>query len=310
MLFAAPPRARALRPRLRALRSSPFAKARTFAFVLGFAVIAVSGCGRKADEEPPVATPALTMNRDRVAIGSPVKLTYRFDVAQGVKIDGNYWVFVHVLDPDGEQLWTDDHMPEVPTSQWRGGQRIEYTRTVFVPNYPYIGEAHVRLGLYSQQTNRRLPLAGTEVSRREYTVAKFQLLPQSENIFLIYKDGWHPAEVAADNPSSEWQWTQKVSTISFRNPRKDATFYLEYDARVDLFTPPQHVVLTIGDQTLGTFPASSKDRALVTFPVSAAQFGAGDMTELVLEVDKTFKPGGSDTRELGIRVFHAFVEPK
>ena len=34
------------------------------------------------------------------------------------------------------------------------------------------------------------------------------------------------------------------------------------------------------------------------------------MAELVLDVDRTFKPGGADPRELGIRVFHAFVEPK
>ena len=272
------------------------------------ALLLIPACSREADQEPPVATPTVTISRDRVAIGSPVTFTYRFDVAQGAKFDGNYRVFVHVLDPDDEQLWVDDHEPSVPTSQWQPGQRVEYTRTIFVPNYPYIGEARVRVGLYSDA--RRLPLSATEVSRREYEVARFQLLPQSENIFLIYKDGWHPAEVAADNPASEWQWTQKVATISFRNPKKDATFYLEYDARVDLFTPPQQVTIRIGDQTIGTFAASSKDRTLLTFPVTAAQFGTADMAEITLEVDKTFKPGGTDPRELGIRVFHAFVEPK
>jgi hypothetical protein len=34
------------------------------------------------------------------------------------------------------------------------------------------------------------------------------------------------------------------------------------------------------------------------------------MAEIVIQVDRTFTPGGGDTRELGIRVFHAFVEPK
>ncbi len=34
------------------------------------------------------------------------------------------------------------------------------------------------------------------------------------------------------------------------------------------------------------------------------------MTELVLELNRTFSPGSGDVRELGIRVFHAFVEPK
>lgn len=286
------------------------ARVRRFVSALALAAIVASpACRRKAAEEPPVATPALSLSKDRVAIGSPVRLTYRFDVAQGAAVDGDYWVFVHVLDPDNERLWTDDHLPAVPTSQWRPGQRVEYTRTVFVPNYPYIGEARVRLGLYSQQTDKRLPLAGTEVSRREYSVATFQLLPQSENIFLIYKDGWHPAEVASDNPASEWQWTQKAGTISFRNPKKDATFYLEYDARTDLFTPPQQVVVRIGSQTIGSFAATAKDRALVTLPVTAGQFGTGEMAEIVIEVDKTFKPN-NDPRELGIRVFHAFVEPK
>ena len=286
-------------------------RARSLACVLlvvGFAAMVCAGCGGKRDEAPPVAAASVTMSRDRVAIGSPVRFTYRFDVAQGAKIDADYRVFVHVLDPDGERLWDDDHDPAVPTSQWTAGQKVEYTRTVFVPNYPYIGEARVRVGLYRDE--QRLPLSGNAVSRREYEVAKFQLLPQSENIFLIYKDGWHPAEVAADNPASEWQWTQKAGTISFRNPKKDATFYLEYDARTDLFNPPQQVTIRLGGETIGTFAATSKERALLTFPVSAAQFGTADMSELVIEVDKTFKPGGGDPRELGIRVFHAFVEPK
>ena len=59
-----------------------------------------------------------------------------------------------------------------------------------------------------------------------------------------------------------------------------------------------------------SFTATSKDKTLVTLPVTAAQFGSGDVAELVLDVDRTFVPGGSDTRELGIQVFHTFVEPK
>jgi hypothetical protein len=275
---------------------------------LALVLLPVTGCSREEVSGPPVATPSLTLGRDRVAIGSPLKLTYKFQVAPDAKFDGDYIVFVHVLDPEGESLWNDDHQPPTPTSRWKPGETIEYTRTIFVPNYPYIGEAAIRLGLYQKET--RLPMSGTEAGRREYVVAKVQLLPQSENVFLIYKEGWHPAEVAADNPASEWQWTQKRATISFKNPKRDATFYLEYDARIDLFTPPQQVTVLVGGQPIGTFAADSKQTRLVTFPVSAAQFGTGEMAEVAIEVDKTFKPGGADTRELGIRVFHAFVEPK
>ena len=274
------------------------------------AALAVSGCSRKEESVPCVATGAVTLGRDRAAIGSPLKLTYRFDVAPNASIPADYWVFVHILDDQGESLWGDDHQPAEPTSKWKPGQKVEYERMVFVPNYPYIGPAHVRLGLYQPPSGQRLPLCNTELSRREYEVAKFQLLPQSENIFLIYKEGWHPSEFSADNPNVEWQWTKKAATISFKNPKKDSTFYIEYDARADQFSPAQQVAVRAGDQAIGTFTADAKERKLVSFPVAAAQFGTADMSEITLYVDKTFIPGGSDTRDLGIRVFHAFVEPK
>ena len=281
-----------------------------FSIGLLLAAATLAGCSGKQDNEPAAATPSLTFSRDRAPIGSAVTLTYKFAVAPDAKIDKDYYVFVHVLDPQGEQMWTEDHLPPTPTSKWKPGETIEYKRTVFIKNYPYIGEADVRLGLYDQPTGKRLVLNAPEVSRREYLVAKFQILASSENIYLIYKDGWHPAEVDPKDPQREWQWTKKTATISLKNPKKDATLYLEYDARADLFTPPQQVVLKVGDQMVGQFTADSKGPALLTFPLTAAQLGTGDLVDLVVDVDKTFKPGGADPRELGIRVYHAYVEPK
>jgi uncharacterized protein (DUF4415 family) len=268
------------------------------------------GCRHKQDNERAVATPSLTLSKDRVPIGSVVTLTYKFDVGPDASFDRDYYVFVHVLDPEGEQMWNDDHLPPVPTSTWKPGQSVEYKRTIFVPNYPYIGEAIVRLGLYDPSSGRRVPLHAEEVSRREYVVKKFQILPSSENVFLIYKDGWHPAEVDPKNPSNEWQWTKKTATLSFRNPRKDATFYLQYDARPDLFNPPQQVTLRIGSAVISQFAADGKGPTLKIIPLQAAQFGTTDMVDLVIDVDKTFSPGKGDPRELGIRVFHAYLEPK
>lgn len=271
--------------------------------------LAAAGCGGNVDERPPVARPSLTLSAGKAPIGSPVRFTYRFEPT-GQKIDGDYWVFLHVLDEEGERLWGDDHRPPVPTSAWREGQPVEYTRTVFLPNYPYIGPAELRLGLYMPSTGERLPLSGTEISQREYEVGQFEILPQSENVFLIYKEGWHPTEVNAQDPTIEWQWTRKAATVSFRNPRKDATFYLEYDTRTDLFTPPQQVTIRLGEEVVGTFSADAKDATLVTFPITAAQLGDAEVVELVIEVDRTFRAGGTDFRDLGIRVFHAFIEPK
>jgi hypothetical protein len=273
------------------------------------ALAAAAACGRGADEQPPVAAASVTLGRDRAAIGSPLQFKYRFEPTDR-RIDGDYWVFMHVLDPDGESMWGDDHQPPRPTSTWQTGQPVEYERTVFVPNYPYIGPAEIRIGLYKPSTSDRLPLAANEVFRREYRVAQLEIRPQSENVFLIYKDGWHPTETHPQDPATQWQWTRKAASVAFKNPKRDATLYLEYDARTDLFTPPQQVTVRIADQVVGTFPADSREKSLLRMPVSAAQFGPADQTELTFEVDRTFVPGSGDTRELGIRVFHTFIEPK
>lgn len=274
------------------------------------ALAGIVGCGKSKDNAPAVATPSLSLSKSRVPIGSVVNLTYRFQVEPNAHFDKSYWVFLHVLDSEGEQMWTDDHLPPTPTTAWQPGQTVEYTRTVFVPNYPYIGEATARLGLYDPASGQRLALKGEDAARHEYVVAKFQILPSSENVALLNKDGWYPAEVDSKNPAREWQWTQKEATIEFRNPRKDSVLYLEYDARSDQFTSPQQVTLSIGEKVVGQFAADARNATLKTFPISAAQLGSADNVTLTIAVDRTFKPGGGDPRELGIRVFHTFLDVK
>jgi len=51
-------------------------------------------------------------------------------------------------------------------------------------------------------------------------------------------------------------------------------------------------------------------------PVEANQLGAADRVDVTVKVDATFVPAATpqlqrrDTRELGIRLLNAFVEPK
>jgi len=275
----------------------------------GALAVAATACSGNESAAPAVATPSITLNKSAAAIGSPLNITYKFEVAQDAAIDRDYLVFMHVVGPDGEKLWQDDHKPDVPTSEWKPGQTVDYSRLVFVPNYPYIGDADIRVGLYDPSSGERLPMQGTDAGRREYVVGRLSLLPQTDNIYLIHKEGWHPAEVDPADPLVEWQWTQKRAVLTFRNPRRDATLYLRFDARTDLFNPPQQVTLTVGGQPLATFAADSLDPVLRTFQIPAAQFGGTDMTEIVLEVDRTFSGATGDARELGIRVYQTFVEP-
>ena len=202
----------------------------------------------------PVATPSVTLAHDRVPLGSPVDITYRFEVAADAPaFTENYRVFVGVVDPDEELMWTDDHDPEVPTTTWKPGQKLEYTRTVFVPVYPYVGDASIHMGLYSPTTKKRVSLSGQDVGQHTYKVGKLQLLPQTENVFTVYKEGWHGPETALDNAAVEWQWTKKTGTLAFRNPKKDSVFYLDADNPSTTFPDGQHVQVMLGDPGVSDF---------------------------------------------------------
>ena len=84
--------------------------------------------------------------------------------------------------------------------------------------------------MYSPGNNERLKFSNEDRGDRSYKVADFELLPQTENIFVIFKDGWHPAEVVTEGAGrTEWQWTKKEATIAFRNPKRDVVLVLQVD---------------------------------------------------------------------------------
>jgi hypothetical protein len=276
---------------------------------------AASACGAAPDTAPPVARPSVTFSKPRAPLGSPVEIKYRFEVAPNAALKLDYRVMVHFLDADEELMWTDDHTPPVPTSQWKAGQVIEYTRTMFVPIFPYVGEATVTVGLYRPGTNERLPLTGDMLGPREYRAARLQLQPQFDSVLVVFRDGWHPAEAAPDNPALEWQWSRKESTISFRNPRQNAVLYLHYDGQPALFDVPQTVLVQLHGETVDSFPVTNSQDEIRRIPIQAVQFGTEDLVEIRFVVDKTFVPalvtkGSRDPRELGFRVYHAYVDPQ
>jgi hypothetical protein len=276
--------------------------------------IASGGCGKETSE-PPVATPSVTLNHARVPLGSALEITYEFKVAADAPAfpEGGI-VFVHFVDADGEMLWTDDHFPPVPTKDWKPGQTIKYNRLIFAPVYPYIGDATIDLGIYGKDA-KRLVLSGIDKGQRAYEVAKLQIAPQSESVYVTYKDGWHLAEVLPDNSGKEWHWTQKEATLSFKNPKRNSVFFLDYGGQQKIMPEPQAVTVSVGDQVVDTFQAGPVGDVR-RIPLTVTQLGSGDTVSLKIAVDRTFIPavlsGGTlpDRRELGLCVFHAYIEAR
>jgi hypothetical protein len=276
---------------------------------------AAAGCRKKDAPAPPLATPSVSLSHDKAALGSPIDIHYKFVVADDARFAEDYRVMVHVVDADNELIFAFDHNPPVPTTQWKPGQTIEYTKTVFIPIYPYVGEASIQIGLHSTANQKRLPLAGQDAGQRAYKVARIQLQPQTENVFTVFKDGWHPAEVAEHNSTVEWQWTKKTATLSFKNPKKDCLFYFDVDNPGSVFNEAQQVQVSLGGQVVDQFTVEPKQPQLRKIPLKAAQLGSGDVAELAIAVDKTYVPAvinasSKDPRELGVRVFHAFIDPR
>jgi len=283
-------------------------------WIVCLAALASTGCGQEADTAPPVAAVTLAVARPDAMVGGPVEMTYTFTVAADAPpLPDGEMVFVHFRDADGELMWTDDHPLPTSPEAWKPGAALSYRRTMFVPKIPYVGETRVELGLYAPKTGERLPLAAPAAGRRAYAVAAFNLQLQSDALFVVFKDGWHPTEQAADN-LREWQWSKRQATLAFRNPRKEVVLYLQLD-RATGFPEPQTVTLHIGDAEVERFSLPPNGADLRKVRLSVAQLGEGDVVEVRVEVDRTFVPGalpGStshDPRELGVRVFRAFVEP-
>jgi hypothetical protein len=282
---------------------------------IAVASLAIS-CSGADENAAPVATPSVTLRTQTAAIGSPIEMTYRFVVAPNAPVlNGDHMVFVHFLDTDGELMWTDDHEPPTPVRQWQPGGTVEYTRTMFVPKFPYVGQTGVEVGLFSPSTGERVPLAGQTRGQRSYEVASFEMRLQSDSLFVIFRDGWHETEVGGEGSGLEWQWSRKDATLSFPNPKRDSEVYLQLDQPIRPFETPQRVEVRAGPEVVDSFPLPAGQPELRRIKLTTTQLGAGSTVELAISVDRTFVPStipalkSNDPRELGVRVFRAFVQP-
>jgi hypothetical protein len=272
-----------------------------------------SACGRKPAEVNPIV-PAIAVNRDRAPLGSAVEVTYTWTLEGAAKpIPAGYRAFVHFLDSHKVVLFTDDHVPTPAPETWEAGKSYSYKRTVFVPIYPYVGEARVVMGLYpAQGRGERIVLKGEDLGLRAYKVATVELLPQTENIFLVYKDGWHNPESHPENPAIERTWTKKEALVSFKNPKKDVVVYLEADTSPKFFKAPPVLTVSVGDARL-ELPIEGSDVFLKRIRVKAADLGVQEWVDLRLAMNESFVPKlltpplNNDDRELGLLVYHLHV---
>jgi hypothetical protein len=270
------------------------------------------------DEARPVATPAVTPDRQTVRVGYLVDLAYRFDVAQDAPpFAEDYVVILRVVDEDGKGMWTDEHQPPVPTRQWKPGAGIEYSRPLFVSRRANPGRFDLEISLYSPANGDRLPLAGARTRGRSYRVASLEVTSSGPTPAVAFVKGWHTAERSSGSGNrlgSEWYWSTRESLLWFPNPGRDAQLVLRMDQPIAGDDMTRDVQLHIGDALIDRFRLAPGPPEIKRIPVSADQLGEDEIVQMMLSVDRTVVPaqvpgsGSSDARELGVRVFDAFLE--
>jgi hypothetical protein len=295
------------------MRSRRFRGAALAAALL--ATVAFTGCSRRKAADVNPIVPSIKVSRERVPLGSALEITYTWTVEPGAKkLDQDYRALVHFLDTHEVMLFEDDHVPVPPPTQWEPGKTYSYTRTKFVPIYPYVGEVQVRMGLYPYPGRGERPaLKGKDTGMREYEVAKLELLPQTENIFLVYKEGWYNPEVSPENPAVERTWTKKDALVSFKNPKKDVVLYLEADTCTKCIPVPAELTVGVGKNVGQVIPIPDPNVFLKKIRVKAADLGDEEWVDVRFSMNQSFVPRlltpplNNDDRELGVLVYHLYV---
>jgi len=277
------------------------------------ACLSTFACSNTQETVPGVAAVTATLTPARVEAGGPVLVSYSFTPAAGSTLPADQWVFVHALDGSNELLWTDDHAPPTPTQNWKPGQAITYQRPMFVPRGTPPGEIRLEVGLFSRASGERLPLAGRDRGMRSYEVGTAAVVATTNPV--VAGDGWHNAETG-EGPGREWQWSRKEAKLLFRNPEAPAVLYLQVNQPVTTLRASQAVEVRAASGVVATFMLASGATQLVRIPLSSEQLGTAETVELLVGVSPTFVPAAiavlksGDTRELGIRLFNAFVGPQ
>jgi hypothetical protein len=177
-----------------------------------------------------------------------------------------------------------------------------------------VGDVEVRMGLYPHPGRGERPaLRGDDAGMREYRVAKIEVLPQTENIFLVYKDGWHNPEPHPENPALERTWTKKEALVSFKNPKKDVVVYLEADTNIKALPQPVVLTVAVGSKVGLVLPIESSDVFLRKIKVKAADLGTEEWVDLRLMMNGSFVPKlmspplNNDERELSLLKYQLYV---
>lgn len=279
--------------------------------VLFLALLLLIACGKKGEKKgvelnleisPGVITDFLFIN-----------MNYTYDLTDKFTgLDKDYTIFVHFWRTQNrEMLLGDDHKPPRSTREWKKGDKITYSRKLFIPKFleeidiDFEGYEEIKLtvGLYN-------PVSKDEAEK----IILYQKVIKVETASLnapeiVYSEGWNSVEtdLKIDDPHwRKWRWTTKKAVCIIENPKKASTLIIRGGVDKNKIQD-QKIAFKINNQVLDEFiPGSAKFEKQYT--VTPEQMGAEYEFKFEIETNQVFvpaelDPNSTDKRELGVQIY-------
>ncbi len=223
-----------------------------------------------------------------------------------VKIEQDMQVYVHFWHKNN-LLLQDDHIPEVPITEWDANQEYAYSRRVYIPEFidefdpEFKGEETLRLSVGISS-----PYDRTDETQQEIFEKKLKVYPPPlDTPEKIYEDGWYDLEINPDAFLRQWRWTAKEARCIIDNPKKDALLVIKGGVNLEALKD-QKVIIKINDRILDEFiPEESYFEK--SYNIKKEMVGEGEQFFLTIATDKVFVPAkiipnSKDERELGLQI--------
>ncbi len=275
-------------------------------------LVTLSFCGKKNDKKGIDLDVKMIPGTVTDDLYGKMKFTFQTN-EKFAELDKNYKVFVHFWRiKNKEMLFQDDHFAVKDTSLWKKGEKIEYTRDIYIPKFldeydiDFEGYEEIKLsaGLYnSDNKDEKIDLF------EEVLNVQSASLNAPE---IVYDEGWHQSETDFNSKVpdiGEWRWTSGKAVCIIENPKKEAILKLRGRVSEHNFEG-QKIRFMINDNLLEEFSPENQSFEK-NYIIPAEKLGSNDELRLIIEVEKTFVPGKldksiSDDRELGIQIFSIY----
>ncbi len=273
--------------------------------LVGIMVLLGSTCKRKARVKG--ISLEIEFSEDPLSDKLITDMTYTWKTDKTyTQTDQDYTVFVHFWHHEN-MLFQDDHVPEIPTSEWKPGKEYTYSRRIFIPGFidefdpEFNGEEKLKMSVGFHSPFDRSGKSKATVMEKDLKI----LPPPLDTPEILYDEGWYNEEKNPDSFLKHWRWTMKEARCLIDNPHRDALLVIKGGVNLAALDD-QMVIFKINDLVLDKFiPEESHFEK--SYNIKKEMLGDRDEFILIVTTDKTFIPaevvqGSTDKRELGVQV--------